>query len=306
MRVAVLFPVWKRQHLAEISAAGLHRIAGEVAGAGITFTVAVVGSEDWAKAMAKRYGWDYVKAANSILGAKFDKGARYLVDTYGDSCTHFMEWGADNIMSTEFTRLLKTLPDRPGIHCITSNGFYMLKEGSDEVRLFSRGAGSNIGRITLMSVVQKIRRTAAGHIFDHTAKRGLDKSFREKVQAVTGRRPKLHQIAAPYLIDVKGPGSLNGWAQFAAKPDSFPLVEIEGDFPEIQKIRETWQPPENYAATPSTSTSATKAEPTPLQPTPTASTKRGRSSQAQRAGRSAASSKQSTRRQKTATGRGKS
>jgi hypothetical protein len=304
MRVAVLFPVWKRRHLAEISAAGLQRIAGEVAGAGITFTVAVVGSEDWAKAMAKRYGWDYVTASNSMLGAKFDKGARYLVDTYGDTCSHFMEWGADNIMSRKFTELLKTLPDRPGIHCITSNGFYMLKEGTDQVRLFSRGAGSNIGRVTLMAVVKKIRNTAGGQIFDHAAKRGLDKSFREKVQAVTGRRPKLHQIAAPYLIDVKGPGSLNGWPQFEAKPASFPLVEIEGDFPELQQIRETWQQPEKSAATPSTSTSTRSKGRT--RSTTRSQTTRGKSSQAQQAAPSAASSKPSTRRRKTATGRGKS
>lgn len=304
MRLAVHFPVYGRQHLAEISAEGLARIAGELAGDGITFAVTVIGSEAWAKKMAKGYGWEYFEQSNSQLGVKFDNGARHIVDTMGDSCTHFMEWGADNIVSTHFTELVRSLKDRPGIHCITTNGFYMLKEGSEEVRLFHMGSGSNIGRITLMSVVRKIRQTSAGHIFDPAAKRGLDRSFRLKVQAVTGRRPKLHQIAAPYLIDVKGRGSLNGWDQFAAKPDRFPLVEIEGDFPELNKIRKTWQPPEKSEATPSTSTSTPSKGPTrSTTPSPTTP---GKSSQAQRPARSAASSKPSTRRRKTATGRGKS
>lgn len=301
--VGVLFPVYGREHLAKVSAQCLARIASELEDCA-PFRVLVVGNEDWAEAMAKEYGWAYLIQSNSPLGAKFDAGARWIVDKWGNVCTHFMEWGADNIASKAFTELLRHRLTGPQVPCITTNAFYMIKEGTKEVRLFNLGKGSNIGRLTSMDVVKKIRSTAAGHLFDHDRKRGLDRSFRLKVQAVTGRFVKLHEIATPYLIDVKGRGSLNPWGPFESKPSKFPLVEIEGDFPELTKLIATWQPPENSEATRSTSTLTRSKERTPS--TTPSRTTRGKSSPAQPAAPSAASSKPSTRRRKTRTARGKS
>jgi hypothetical protein len=303
--LAVLFPVYKREHLAQISARCLARIGKELEPDGITMRVLIVGNEGWAHDMAEAYGWEYLNQSNQILGQKFDNGARWIVDNWGGTCSHFMEWGADNITSRAFSELLRARILGPQVHQITTNAFYMINEKTGEVRLFDRGAGSNIGRLTSMKVAQVVRNTAGGNLYDHQLKRGLDRSFRLKVQAVTGRRCKLHDIATPYLIDVKGPGSLNSWNTFASKPERFPLTELEGEFPEFEDLKAaTWQPQASSDPTPSTSTSTPCKAPTPsttpLQTTP------GKSSPAQPAGRSRASSKRSTRQAKTTTGRGKS
>ena len=264
--LAVMLPVHKREKVAQIACKCLERVLSELKEHGIDSRVLVVGNEKWAEDMAQSKGWKYLRQNNASVGSKFDAGARYIVDKWGEWGTHFMEFCSDNIVSTHFTELVKDSILQNKDHSVTTNAFYIMNDETKEVRLFHVGVGTNVGRVTKMGVLRAMRNRGDGKLFCHGIKRGLDRSFRVRMQKVTGRRPRLHDIAVPYIIDVKDRDSMHGWHRFASKPEQFPLVEIEGIFPELPQLLNPWPPQEKSGPTPSTSTSAASSA-TPSTPT---------------------------------------
>ncbi len=95
MKLGVIMPLWKREHIADLC---LRRVARAAAGRDVEL-VAVTNETENGKAAAA-HGWRVVRAGNFPLGAKFNAGARAL----RDRVDAIVVLGSDNWVCDRFFR----------------------------------------------------------------------------------------------------------------------------------------------------------------------------------------------------------
>lgn len=190
----------------------------------------MIGDDPKHEARAKRLGYNWVQASNSPLGNKFNRGMREIfVDP---DWTHLMEFCSDNILEESYApRMIEEM--KKGSEYIMIDGFYIMNWRSKECLLFSRNAFSNVGRITSRFVLDRVKRRF-GYFFEPRIETRLDLSFHRIIMKVLKSDPIKIKSDHPLVVDIKDQGSMHGWSSFAAKPEIFPSVHLEGNFPELK------------------------------------------------------------------------
>lgn len=300
-KIAIHLPINGRLNIARVAIAALERTRQQLLELGYSSTVHVAGATQPERDLADEYDYEFYAVRNQPLGYKFNQLAKSMHQTRWD---YYMEYGADNVLSTEYAKRAAELLDA-GTPAFGLRDFYILDEAGKKPPLLFTGGFSNIGRITARAHTEKIL-NKRGELYPWRLKRRLDSAFYK----IHSRYFEAHTpipSETPLLVDIKGPTNLNPYDDF---PNRKP-VYLTGEFPEVTQ-QEKWQPQEKSGRTPSASTSAPPADPSPPtkqeEPSETTRTKttHGNSSPAPPAARSRGRSKPSTRRRKTTTDKGKS
>lgn len=230
MKIAIHFPVFKRYKITDLACQSLERVRSEFQESGIDSDVWMIGDDPKHQARAKRLGYNWVEAPNTPLGNKFNQGMKAIYTD--EDWSHLMEFCSDNIFEESFaSRMIEEI--KKGSEYISLDGFYIMNWRSKEILLFRRMAWSNVGRITSRDVLNRVKRRF-GYFYEPRIETRLDLSFHRMIMKVLKTEPVRIESNHPLIVDIKDQASMHGWSSFAAKPDIFPCVHLEGNFPELK------------------------------------------------------------------------
>lgn len=230
MKICVHFPVYKRPKITDLACDSLDRVLSAFREQGIDSVVYMIGDEPSHRRRAKRRGYEWVEQPNDPVGTKFNRGVREMLKD--DSWTHMMEFCSDNILEEKYPEIIGDLM-RKGLENITLSNFYIMDWRTKEIRIFSKKAWSNVGRITSRAIIEKLR-GRFGYWYEPRIQTKLDLSFHRMIQKIGRSLPFLLHLETPLIIDIKDGNSMHGYQSFAALPEIYPVVDLEGNFPEIK------------------------------------------------------------------------
>lgn len=293
-----------------MAARALKRLLGEYEEMGYTWEVYAAGTTDRDLEICLSHGFTTIRTANTPVGKKFNDLALYMYREEKDA-EWYMEYCSDNVCRPGYARAIQDKIDE-GYDMVLTREFYMVHKIHGGCKRFTGGA-SNVGRMTRWETFEKVMKRY-GMAYEPRFNSRLDQNFRKRCKNVKARMGFVDLADdIPYVLDVKSEASMHKFRAYNGK--RFPVVSLQGDFPEFHEIHKQWpRPQEKSDPIRSASTSATPAsqkrtpskaeEPTEtipaskmthssLSPAPPPAPSRGRS-------------KSSTRRRKTTTAKGKS
>tara|TARA_R110001606_G_scaffold116277_2_gene245164 strand:- start:1894 stop:2619 length:726 start_codon:yes stop_codon:yes gene_type:complete len=229
MTIGVHVTAYRRPTITKLAFTCLRRILDTLEERGIDSVVVVGVSEPKSAAIARSFGFIPFEVPNAPLGRKFNETAKELLK---HEWTHMLEYCSDNLMEERYTdMLIKQL--EANVHYWAMNCFYMMDWKSKTVRVFNNSGWSNVGRVTRRDLVEKLYRKR-NYIFEPRLTKRLDKAYNDDMLNMCKTMPSFPNLKTPIILDLKNEVSLNPYQNFSRKPEKYPVVSLEGNFPELK------------------------------------------------------------------------
>ena len=229
MKVLIIVAVWKRPEITEVCFMGLRRFIAH-APKGVSADVLVVGSEPEAKQMAATFGFSYIYAPNSPLGAKMNAA---LFDAKGKDFDYIMQVGSDDLIRSDYWAYVLPMMNA-GVKMFGLNRLYVycseLHRGIIvDTGTVTFGAGRFIHRSLLDACRWKLWTDSRG--------KGLDLDSEERIWDCTNVAPM--QVVNPWLpllLDIKGADSIHSYEEF--KGEAAGAEDMRVLFPELRYMQQ--------------------------------------------------------------------
>jgi hypothetical protein len=229
MKLAVHLPVFGRFATVKKACDSLDRILEAFDAEGIPSDVYMIGHEPKMKRLANSRGYNFVYAENKPLGKKFNIGVqRMLEDT---SWTHMMEFCSDNLLEESYPKLMIERM-RNGEEFIGLLHFYIVHHRTKRALLFSRNAPTNVGRVTDRRILETMKRRT-NYWFEPRKNAALDSCMAKRALMIGKAKPTYIETETPLIVDIKDAGSMHAWETFKRNPEKYPVVDLKGNFPEL-------------------------------------------------------------------------
>lgn len=229
MTIGVHVTAYRRPTITKLAFTCLKRILDDLKEHGIDSVVVVGVSEPKSAAIARSFGFEPFQVENQPLGRKFNETAKHLLKY---EWSHMLEYCSDNLMEERYGKMLRKQLEAD-VHFWAMRGFYLMDWRSKTVRIFEDSGFSNVGRITRRDLIEKLYKKR-NYIFEPRLGRRLDKGYNDDMWHMCKTMPSFPNLKKPIILDLKDSVSLNPYSNFSCKPDNFPVVSLEGNFPELK------------------------------------------------------------------------
>lgn len=191
-KILVLLPIWGRMNITELCLSNIVKLKKDY-----SIDVLCVVSEQWAKLMAFKYGFNYVEVSNDDLGHKMNVGVDRALKMDFD---YLMNLGSDDIITKELLdEYEEHIENNLPMFGVTKVCFFDSK--TKELKEVNYGHLIGAGRMIRRDVVEKFA-TSNGKatMYDKGIERGLDNNSRKRFLSVAMRELSLN---GNMIVDIK-------------------------------------------------------------------------------------------------------
>lgn len=234
MKIAFHSTAWKRPNITRLSFRALERLREQFHAEGHETFVVVGVSDNESQSLVEDFGYRSVMVENEPLGRKFDETMKVVM---GYDFDYVIEYPSDTIVSERYVPLVLDEMEF-GSKVIQSKQVYIVDSKTLECRLMGlTPVHTNSARAISRDIIEALF-AKKGQCYRRKDGRLLDYYLHQDIYEVCRVHPVYLNSITPLVIDVKSETNMNTYSQFVNKrvmveQDAYPVVELEGDFPEI-------------------------------------------------------------------------